>query len=430
MNLFETLKTKYGNSLAVHTADFFDEEQTNTGKAVGGSFAAILAGMIQKVSYEKGAKDLYKAVKSHDGREYDIENIFTRSPQTVNGLVNRGNHFLPSIYPGKLREATNSVAAESGVTKLTSSKLMRINAPLILDSLSKHVKENNLDINGLKSFLEGQKSSIESVLPNDFIEKSELSAFGWVKKEKVVEEKPVKVKKEKVIKEPKVTEKKMAVKEEIAPIVDASSSSGISFWKWLLPLLAILALIWFILSRTACSGAPDRIASTVTTPVEKVAEVVKEKTENVLGAVNDTALNALNSITFAVGSVGDQMMNFIKGGAKGDSRFRFNNLNFASGSAVIDAASQVEVDNLAAILNAYTDVKVNIEGFTDSQGNPDSNQALSQRRADAVVQKLIDAGIANDRITSTGFGAANPVADNGTAEGRAQNRRIEVVIAK
>ena len=430
MNLFETLKTKYGNSLAVHTAEFFQEEQTNTGKAVGGSFAAILAGMIQKVSYEKGAKDLYKAVKAQDGREYDIENIFTRSPQTVNGLVNRGNHFLPSIYPGKLREATNSVAAESGITKLTSSKMMRINAPLILDSLSKHVKDNNLDANGLKSFLEGQKSSIESILPKDFIEKSELSAFGWVKKEKVIEEKkPVKVKKEKVVKEKQIVEKKVPIKEEIAPVVD-TSSTGLSFWKWLLPLLAVLALIWFILSRTACSGAIDRPASTLTAPVEKVTEVVKETTSNVLGKVNDTALSALNNIKFAAGSAGDQMMSFIKGGAKGDSRFRFKNLNFASGSAVIDAASQVEVDNLAAILNAYTDVKVNIEGFTDSQGNADSNQALSQRRAEAVVQKLVAAGIANSRITSKGFGAANPIADNGTAEGRAQNRRIEVVIAK
>ena len=124
------------------------------------------------------------------------------------------------------------------------------------------------------------------------------------------------------------------------------------------------------------------------------------------------------------------MMGFIKGGAEGDGRFRFNNLNFASGSDVIDAASQVEVDNLAAILNAYTDVKVNIEGFTDSQGNADSNQALSQRRAEAVRAKLLAAGINDARITSQGFGAANPIADNETPEGRAENRRIEVVIMK
>jgi len=427
MNLLESIKTKYGNSLAVHSAEFFDEEQTNTGKAVDASFAAIIAGMIQKVSKEKGARDLYKVVKAEDDRDYDIENIFTRSPQTVNGLVNRGNHFLPSIYPGKLREATNSVAAESGVTKLTSSKMMRVNTPLILGSISKHVKDNNLDADGLKSFLNSQKSSVESVLPKDFIEASEMSAFGWVKKEKVVEEKPVKVKREKVVKEKKIVEKKMPIREEVAPVDPMKARS--SFWKWLLPLLAILALIWFIISRVGCGGA-DKVASTVTAPIEKVTQVVEETSTNVLGKVNDTALNALNSMKFAAGSVGDQMMTFIKGGAKGDGRFRFNNLNFSSGSATIDAASQVEVDNLAAILNAYTDVKVNIEGYTDSQGNAGSNLALSQRRSDAVVQKLVAAGIANNRITSKGYGAENPIADNGTPEGRAENRRIEVVIAK
>ena len=162
-----------------------------------------MAGLIQKVSHDKGAKDLYKVVKDQDVREYDIENIFTRSPQTVNGLINRGNHFLPSVYPGRLREASNSVAKHSSVTKLTSSKMMKVSAPLILTEIAKHVKENNLDASGLKSFLSNQKGNVKSALPAGFIEESELSAFGWVKKEKIVEEKPKKVKKvkkEKVLK--------------------------------------------------------------------------------------------------------------------------------------------------------------------------------------------------------------------------------------
>ena len=178
-----------------------------------------------------------------------------------------------------------------------------------------------------------------------------------------------------------------------------------------------------------CGG--DKIAAVA--PVAKVAEVVKAapaKVANVLGNVNDAAMTALGNIKFATGSVGDQMMAFIKGGAKGDGRFRFNNLNFASGSHVIDGGSGLEVDNLSAILKAYTDVKVNVEGYTDSRGNADNNQALSQRRADAVRTRLINSGIPEGRITTKGFGAASPVADNETAEGRAQNRRIEVTISK
>lgn len=428
INLLDNLQSSLGSSLAKHSASFFGEETSNSDKAVKGTFAAILAGMIQRVSYDKGAKSLHKILKNEDAQDYDIENIFTRSPQTVNGLVNRGTHFLPSIYPGKLREATNSVAAHSGVKKLTSSKMMKICAPLLLGSLGKQVQDENLDVNGLKSLLNAQKESVMSGVPGDFIEMSELSAFGWVKKEVVVEEKPKKVKKEKkekIIKEPKIAEP--------APIIEKSTGGGLGFLKWLVPLLIALAVIWYVITRVACGGVADKVATTVTAPIEAVKEVTQEATTavtNVFGNVNEAAKAALDKITFAAGSAGAQMMSFIEGGADGEGRFKFNNLNFASGSAVIDAASQVEVDNLAAILNTYADVSVNIEGYTDSSGNPENNQLLSQQRAEAVRNTLIAAGIADTRITSQGFGDANPVASNDTSEGRAENRRIEVVINK
>ena len=181
-----------------------------------------------------------------------------------------------------------------------------------------------------------------------------------------------------------------------------------------------------MITRVGCAGAAENVATTTPAVVEKVAEVVT----NPLGKVNDVALGALDKINFAAGSVGSQMMAFIKGGAEGEGRFRFNNLNFASGSAVIDGESGVEVDNLASILKAYTDVKVAIEGYTDSQGNADSNLNLSQQRADAVSSRLLNAGITADRMSTIGFGAANPIGDNTTPEGRAENRRIELVITK
>jgi len=422
INLLETLQSKLGTSLAEHSATFFGEEKENTGKAVNGTFAAILAGMIQRVSNEKGAKSLHKTLKNHDAEEYDIENIFTRSPQTVNGLVNKGTHFLPSIYPGRQREATNSVAADSGIKKLTSSKMMKVCAPLVLSVLGKHVQENNLDADGLKSLLNAQKDGVKAAVPADFIEQSELSSFGWEKKAVVVEEKPIKVKKEKKVKAPKI-EKVVA-----PPVIEEAVGGGLGFLKWLLPLIIAAVVIWYVLTRVACGGVADKVVKTVAAPVEAVKEV--PVVTNIFGNVNDAGKAALDKITFADGSVGAQMMTFIKGGAQGEGRFRFNNLNFASGSAVIDAASQVEVDNLAAILNAYNDVNVKIEGFTDSQGNPDSNQTLSQQRASAVMNTLMAAQIADSRMTAAGFGAADPVASNDTPEGRAENRRIEVVIKK
>ena len=85
---------------------------------------------------------------------------------------------------------------------------------------------------------------------------------------------------------------------------------------------------------------------------------------------------------------------------------------------------------MASILKAYPGVKVIVEGYTDNTGDAGANVTLSQARADAVKARLMVAGINAARISTKGFGSGNPVADNGTAEGRAQNRRIEMVIMK
>jgi OOP family OmpA-OmpF porin len=79
-------------------------------------------------------------------------------------------------------------------------------------------------------------------------------------------------------------------------------------------------------------------------------------------------------------------------------------------------------------LQQHADITLTITGHTDNQGTADYNQALSQRRADAIVAALVHSyGIAPGRLTARGMGASAPVASNGTEEGRARNRRVELV---
>jgi outer membrane protein OmpA-like peptidoglycan-associated protein len=72
---------------------------------------------------------------------------------------------------------------------------------------------------------------------------------------------------------------------------------------------------------------------------------------------------------------------------------------------------------------------VQVEGYTDSVGSDDYNQKLSENRASAVKDFLISQGVSSNNITSQGFGKNSPVADNGTANGRAQNRRVNMVVS-
>lgn len=103
-------------------------------------------------------------------------------------------------------------------------------------------------------------------------------------------------------------------------------------------------------------------------------------------------------------------------------------INFDSGSAVITADSAPTLDNAARSIQQIAGVKIAINGYTDNLGRAAENQTLSQQRADAVKTYLVGKSVPDASLTSTGFGPANPKADNATEEGRAANRRIEFVV--
>lgn len=103
---------------------------------------------------------------------------------------------------------------------------------------------------------------------------------------------------------------------------------------------------------------------------------------------------------------------------------------FASNKYELLPAAQAKLNQVAdALLQNDPDSTFTVEGHTDSQGKAALNQTLSENRARAVRDYLVSHGIAADRITSTGLGSNRPVADNTSAEGRANNRRVEIVIS-
>jgi outer membrane protein OmpA-like peptidoglycan-associated protein len=102
---------------------------------------------------------------------------------------------------------------------------------------------------------------------------------------------------------------------------------------------------------------------------------------------------------------------------------------FASGKAEVMSGAAGNLDRLAAFLNRYPDRTVVIEGYTDNVGSEQYNQGLSERRADSVKSYLAGQGIGLLRLSASGKGESGAVADNSSASGRQQNRRVEVVIS-
>ncbi len=102
---------------------------------------------------------------------------------------------------------------------------------------------------------------------------------------------------------------------------------------------------------------------------------------------------------------------------------------FDTGKYTLKPDTKVSLAKVSGILQAYPGLKLQVEGYTDSVGGDEYNQKLSENRASAVRDFLVSQGVSMDNISATGYGKNNPVADNGTAQGRAQNRRVQLVVS-
>jgi outer membrane protein OmpA-like peptidoglycan-associated protein len=101
---------------------------------------------------------------------------------------------------------------------------------------------------------------------------------------------------------------------------------------------------------------------------------------------------------------------------------------FAVNSSNLTEQAKANVQKLATILNKYPDTNILVEGHTDSTGTEAYNQKLSERRASAVTDYTTGLGVSGARFKSMGYGESQPIASNATADGRSQNRRVEIAI--
>ncbi len=129
----------------------------------------------------------------------------------------------------------------------------------------------------------------------------------------------------------------------------------------------------------------------------------------------------IKNIRFAKGAkpLYDRMMT--------DGKFITYGITFDVGKSVIKPESMGEINRIVQLMNDNPELKFEVQGHTDNTGNAASNQTLSEARAKAIVDKLVEMGISADRLTSVGKGQTSPIADNSTEEGKAKNRRVEFV---
>lgn len=470
VNLLDLFKDQVSGALVNNASKFLGESSENTSSALGNILPSLLGKVVDQGDSESGAKGILDLLdKTDDSILDDIGGIFSKGSGSVNGLLNGGSGILSALLGNKVGGLVDLISGASGMKSSSSSSLLKMAAPFLFGIIKRQIA--NKGISGLMSLLSGQKSHVTSALPSGVGSLLGLSSLGGGLIDKVTgaagdvvdggkkvvtgaAETVGDVGKGAIDAGKKVVSGTADVVGDVGRgavdvagnVADAGAKAGGSILKWLLPALLVLGALSFFGIKT-CSpvdkaadmvgDAAGAVVETTKDVAEGAADVVGDVAEgaadlasSAFANVNEAAKSALSSIKFAAGSAGSQMMDFIEGGFKGDGKVTFKNLSFATGSAAISGSTSVEVDNLAQILKAYPDVKLSIDGYTDNTGNADSNMALSKSRAYAVKARLVAQGIAGPRISTEGHGSANPVASNDTAEGRAQNRRIEATIVK
>jgi len=294
--------------------------------------------------------------------------------------MNVGSGLLKGMMGNKMGGIIDLVASASGMKRNNSSSLMSLAAPIVMGMVGRYVKNKALDAVGLSKFLGGQSKHVASALPKgmgDLLGFSKgTNDYGNVKK--------------------------MATNtaSTASSHVETAAATGGSWLGKLIP-IALLALLgagayWFFTGKSA-TGAIGDAAGSVTEAAGNVVDATADAAGSAAGAVDAAtaaARKALDGVKFTTGSVGEKFSAFLASGKDGDQAFRFNNLNFAIGSANIDAASMSEVDNLAAVLKAYPNVHIEVSGHTDNTGNADKNKSLSDARAKSVATRLTEMGIA------------------------------------
>lgn len=196
------------------------------------------------------------------------------------------------------------------------------------------------------------------------------------------------------------------------------------------------------------SGAPDGFAQAATAAVEAVSRLAGGRSE-----ISDSTINISGAAYYpaAAGAVVDSVGEAMPAGfdvalsimvrqpAQPVAPLRCRDLlqkaltvgriEFDGGSSEVSSDSYGLLDRVAATIERCPEATVEVGAHTDADGSTANNEKLSQARADAIVEFLVDAGIERERLTATGYGEAKPIADNETEAGKAANRRIEFVLA-
>lgn len=213
----------------------------------------------------------------------------------------------------------------------------------------------------------------------------------------------------------KRTDKKL-----VDPVIDQQiikQKKGKGIWWLLLAIIIIILAIWFSTQRNNndAAPAPSSSPSAMSQPAQQPAATDQSTPPAAPATDNDSALTALQQYYAGEGNDDSQWIDL-------------NQVSFATGNATPTVTDEQSLSQVATLISQHPDHSIVVRGFTDSTGTEAINQPLSGQRANAIKDWLTQHGVDGSKITIDGQGADHAVANNDTAQGRDQNRRVAIQV--
>jgi OmpA-OmpF porin, OOP family len=362
---------------------------------VQASIAAVISGLSQKSGDKNFLATVLQTASAtpESGLASALSNGALANP--ASSFLTGSRQFLSTIFGDKLNALTESIAGHTGLRSAAATTLLALGGQTVLSFLGNKVRDGSVNVSTLPAFLAKESNALLAMLPKGF----STVTVGSHK----IEVNPV-------VAQSVVAEKKRSV------------------WLWLLPLLLVALLLgywWYSTHQTT----PEATAPVTPTPATPAS--ITSSTGADLGTLTEVKLPDGTALQVPQRGVEGRLLAFIQDPSRTPDKttwFDFDRLLFATNSTTLEPQSTDQLNAVAAILKAYPAVHLTIGGYTDNTGDAAYNLKLSQGRADSVVAQLASMGIVAERLVAKGYGEEHPVGDNATPEGRAQNRRISMLV--
>jgi OmpA-OmpF porin, OOP family len=395
----DTLLSSLSSALKLSTreeiARFLGESEPAVSRGLEFATSAIFEGLHRLT----GQSDVMRQVIDMAGKApADIGAALT-SGQLGNPnspLLLGGKKFLSAVL-GQGQEATlGTMSRESGLRATSAATVLALAAQSVLSFIGARVRNEGMTATSLATFLHSEGSAVRSGAAAP----------------------PAQT----------VTTRRVEIDPVLAQAVEIQKERSI--WLWLLPLLLILLglLLWFMFRPHPAPVTEAPAPQPTVAPAVATAPATPD-----LGSFVPRQLVDGTMLNIPERGVEARLLAFIQDSAQKPNKkswFDFDRLLFSTGSATLEPQSSEQLHNIAAILKAYPSTHLTIGGYTDNTGNAAQNLKLSQARADSVTAELVNLGVASDRLVAKGYGEEHPVGDNATEEGRAQNRRISMLVTQ